>query len=197
MATETTTTTRRAMIAAIAAVPAIGIVGAMPALASPLIERAAWDRAEAAFRKVQAESQRLWAIHERADEMLENVEPKRPDHLFDQYGLHMDMTRADAEYWLAVYFGPQPDKIARFADELAAYQKATNECEAIHECERLFAEAQKLNPAYFAARKALLEIPAPDNKALLLKIELTVEAGSDELSDALVIDARRVLAGEA
>lgn len=203
MATHQYTPSRRTILAAFATAPAIGGIAASLAAIEPAeaatVDRRAWDRALAAFRKVDAVHDDLWGRWEAACEAMDESTPERVDRYFDEYKLGMSMSRDDVEFWLRSYVGRTGKRIdiARTADEFADYQRVHREARERFQTEQLYEAAKAHNAAYYRARDTLMAIAAPTVPALLVKIEIATTSLDDEHAESMLADARRLLARSA
>jgi hypothetical protein len=201
MTDKTNTATRRGVLVALAGTAAFaGTFGtAIAAPAEAATTSPEWERELAAFRKVEAAHDEIWSRWERAEELLSAAGPERIDRYFDDYKLGIGMKREAVVYRLKVYaasIGEDMD-IEGTADAFMTYQ---SECTAQREkfrTDAFFAAGKAHQPTFNRARDALMEIPAPNTAALLVKIEIAAASLDDDHAEAMLADARRLLGGRA
>jgi hypothetical protein len=207
-------TSRRALLAGLAIAP-IAVAAPAAAVARFAQERRAWDAAFAVYERTRWEFQRLCNVHSVLEEQL----PGRVDRYFDDLGLYIGAKREDAvsaarmALWrrefgttgLILY--PADARIqqeSRQAEILIEAERTADEFMAYQEhCER---ERERLGvddaddaasiygeTHYFPARDALMDVPAPDEAALLIKLMVALESLSDAHADSTLGDARRLV----
>lgn len=178
------------------ATAAVPIAGANLAKAT---DRSAWNAALSRYQRTNAEFERLWSLHDKAEVACERDCP-RVDRYFDAYKLGFGMGRDRVECFLRLYNTgarlngkPQLDTAAT-ADEFMAYQEHHQGIRKLHRVDAWEKEASDYGQAhYFPARTALMAVPAPDTDALLVKIGIAAEAYDDEFMECCYADAKRLL----
>jgi len=182
----------------------VAVAGATVALSAPTIaktlpaSRAAWDSAFAHWSIVQAKYDAVCDRFSAAEEAWGDAQP-RIDRYFDVYGLNTRMERGHVEGALQMYNtrqrvggGTQID-IQQVADEFGAYLKRSADLRRHLRVEEYWDRSEAYRPTYFEARDRLMNIPAPDLAALLVKIEIAAVSLDDEHADSMLTDARRLL----
>ncbi len=211
-------TTRREALTALALSAVAETVPAVAAAKSASVDRSAWDAEFARFQRVRAEYDRLCDAEATADEAAGESVP-REARFFDTYGLYMGDDREAAVRSITAAccsrdFGRQRGiplypkhereayeaKLAeinaeaeRVADEFMAYNARTKEAERLHRCKEWAEQRKAYLPRYLEAREALMALPAPDNAALLAKLEIAAESLTDDHAESALADARRLL----
>ncbi len=180
--------------------------------------RSAWDKEFARFQRVKAEYDRLCDAETAADEAAGEAVP-REARVFDAYGLYMGDRREAAVRSITAAccardFGRQRGiplypkhereayeaKLAeinaeaeRVADEFMTFKARAEEAKRRYRCKELAEQRKAYLPRYLEAREALMVLPAPDNAALLTKLEIAAESQTDEHAESALADARRLL----
>lgn len=155
----------------------------------------AWDEAFGRFAEIDAAFDEAIERHTAADEAAD-VEVPREDRFFDEYNLGMGMSRervldALRSYgWRAGEAVDEPAILAEFED----YQARVRAANKRHRVEELDAKVDELREPWREAREALMAVPAPDQAALLVKLEVALISGCDDHADSALADARRLLA---
>jgi hypothetical protein len=199
MATENATTSRRAVIAALAGTPLLVgtfAAGIGEAAASPAVDRTAWDRVFASYQRARARFDALCARWEAEDEARGEALPERVDRYFDDYRLGMGMNRETVLFWLRIYASNPAHSldVEATADEFMEYQRLNAEISSRFRVDELYQEMSDYLPAFNEARNAMMEVPAPDKAALLVKIENASISLCEDHAEATLADARRLLA---
>ena len=111
----------------------------------------------------------------------------------------MLMERGHIEGALAIYStrqrvtgGVQIDA-KQTADEFEAYRTRSADLRKAFRVEEYWNDSTAYRPTYFEARDRLMEVPAPDAAALLVKIEIAAVLLDDEHAETMLTDARRLL----
>lgn len=211
-----TMTRRTALSAAVAAATIAAAPASASIIAAPPVSVSsnAWNKALAEYQRAQAEHDRLWAAFNDAEERCGKACP-RVDHYFDEYKLGMGMKRETVLMNLTVELSRQRAKAfalldeagkreaclqiradcERIADEFMAYQardRATQERCRIDDLNEVAAEFGERH--YFPARERLMETPAPDTAALLVKMGIAAQSGDEDHMERCHADAVRLLA---
>ncbi len=181
------------------------------------VDRSVWDKEFARFQRVKAEYDRLCDAETAADDAAGEAVP-REARFFEQYGLYMGNDRKAAVRAIthACYrrdlgqrgypLYPQREREAfdakmaeinaeaeRVADEFITFKARTEEAKRRYRCKELAEQRSSYLPRYVEARDALIAVPAPDNAALLTKMEIAAESLDDEHAESALLDARRLL----
>lgn len=200
MASKTNNPTRRETLVGIALCGATAAIAPATALAlpAPNIDRNAWNVALAEYRQANAAFDEAIARHEQAEELAGAACPREGIY-FDEYNLGMGTSRErviSALGWYQVSSG-KPINAGQIADDFMAYQarhEATNKRFGV---KALDADANAQKPRYFAAREALMAVPAPDTDALLMKFQIATISLDDEFLESALADANRLLGKDA
>lgn len=141
---------------------------------------------------------KLCDAHDAADEAAEAALP-RVDGFFDEYRLGMSMKRDAVEFHLQLYNTrervagkPQID-IAATAEEFERYRREHEAIARRFRVKELDQRCQQCLPTYRSARDALMAVPAPDQAALLIKMEIATVPLDEEHAESALADARRLL----
>ena len=99
------------------------------------------------------------------------------------------------EFWLARYVTRTSKRtdIQKTADEFAVYQRRSAEISRSFQIEALWADVKVGLPIYVEAREGLMNVPAPHQAALLVKIEVAAESLDNRHAEIVLADARRLL----
>lgn len=210
-------TTRREALTALALTAAIGAAPTVALAKDVPVNRSVWDQAFARFQRVKAEYDRLCDAETAADEAAGETVP-REARFFDEYGLYMGDDREaavrsiTAACWTRDFGGrgiplyPRHEREAyeaklaeinaeaeRVADEFMTFKARAEEAKRRYRCKELAAQRSAYLPRYQEARDALMVVPAPDNGALLTKLEIATESLDNEHAESALADARRLL----
>lgn len=165
-------------------------------LERPNRQAIAFEVARTKYECAKAEYDRLWAIHNSAEESDDQDCP-RIDAYFDEYKLGIGMSRervVDALRWYALRSGKPVDVEAATA-EFMLYQARHKESRARHRIDELNDHARAYGEEhYFPAREALMALPATDTEGLLLKMEVAATWSDEPFVDSVFADVRRMLA---
>jgi hypothetical protein len=171
-----------------------------------------WEVAKTKYELAQDEFDRLWQLHYDAEESL----PERVDFYFDELKLGIGMRRDDARRAIITALsiqtfgnngGPKPgtdayeaklveiaDEANRIAAEFMAYQEDIQAERTRLRVEELRQDAIEYGEAhYFPARHALMQTPAPDFAALLVKMGIAARWADEPFVDSALADAKRLL----
>ena len=156
--------------------------------------RYAWDEALAEFRHVDVTFKALIDRHDAAQEAAAVAHP-RVGRYFDKYRLGMSMDRERVVYWLRCYELTTKTKVdvQATADEFMAYQLAAKEATDRFGVGRTDERVEEFRPVYFRTRDRLMAVRAPDNAALLVKIEMATTSLDEDHAESTLADARRLL----
>ena len=161
--------TRRGLLGAMAAAPALALP-VIPAMASTH----EWDAALAAHHDAEAVLRRAGVAHSRAQEAYF---AERPQH--NPYEGSVLLKGDTAESFNA-----------RLAKERYDREEADLVCRKRHRVDETEADLNAVCPASTDATRALLETPAPNMRAAILKLEIAAEEG--EGFDHVLADLRRL-----
>lgn len=165
-------------------------------LERPNRQAIAFEVARTKYECAKAEYDRLWAIHNAAEE-ADDQDCPRIDVYFDEYKLGMGMKRervVDALRCYAIRRG-EPLDVEATADEFMLYQARHKESRERHRIMELNDQAFAYGKDhYFPAREALMALPATDTEGLLLKMEIAATWCDEPLVDSVFADVRRMLA---
>lgn len=197
-----------------AAIPAVALLPT-PA-AGAVVDRTAWDRAVAELRCAEANLSRISPIHDAAFDAAEAMCPRRAE-FFSRYdlGCYADESRGRehnlAAAWLTIVrergiATPIQDptqsrevtsEARRVVDEFDAWRRRRDEAHAFHRCDEIDKQWEAAVDRVYDAREALLKSDAPDESALLLKLEILTKLmdGEQDLPHVkqLQTDAQRLL----
>lgn len=205
------------MMTALAAVPAVGLPAG--ALALVTTDRSAWDSALARYQHAKSTFDRLWEEASAAEESWDAACPREARY-FDKYNLGIGMNRerafSELRYQLCQRAGinglvispPQRRKeceakldaigkeAERIADEFMTYQQRHADTKRSCRVEETTDAAHDYGEQhFFPSREALMRLPAPDQAALLVKMEISTRSLDDEHAESTLADARRLLSG--
>ena len=175
--------TRRQLLGGMAVAAAVGAVPAM-ALAKG-VDRSAWNKVVAEFERAEAHCLQLGDACDAASDAGAIACPDRPE-FFSHYGMGCGWTRErnfEAARWAVIrehkarlgrplVYGEGlavAEEANRVVDDFDAWQAAHRE--AYREYDRLEPLFDKAVDERNSARQALFTTPAPDEAALLFKIE--------------------------
>lgn len=202
------------------ALAGIGIAGAVattPVAFAASPDRSAWNRAIARMEAAEAEERRTGAIMTAAHDAGEKACP-RQDHFFRRYNLGVGDSREKnfraAHMNIVIERTTASGRVLTFDEARQATADAYRIVDDFEtycaKSEAAFADYYRAEPIYDAAvarreaaREFVLTLPAPDEAALLRKLELlTVWLDEYDNEDkgrvnAVVSDARRILKGRA
>lgn len=209
---------RQAMnvMTAIAAVPAVGISKSAIAHVGP--DRRAWEQAYERFQRAKRESERLFGEHSAAEVAWDAACP-RESRFFDEFNLGIGIQRdrvldrvrhklGTQQGISGIVMSPPASRKAyeakldaisndarQITDHFMAYQDRHNETKSAFRVEELWQRATDFDDeCYFPARDELMRLPAPDEAALLVIMEVSCVSLDDEHAESVLADARRLLA---
>lgn len=208
-------TTRREALAGLATAAALGIIPSV-ALAKS-INRSAWDKAEAHWRTVDAEYTRRCAAHDSAHEAFHDELRRSEGNWFTggggglrsafRYGIDRDEALRCATWELCqAYAVAHPGRrqtgtelkamnaeADRIADEFMAHQERKEALSRRYLVEELERERKAYYPTFDSARYALMDVPAPDFAAAMVKVEIAFDTTEWRHEQAVLSDLRRLV----
>lgn len=178
-----------------------GVSAATPAAGAAIAkaaDRSAWNTALAHYQRAHAEFERLWSMHEAAENACERECP-RIASFFDKDKLGIGMSRERVierlrfNHWATGEAGDE-GALRQRADEFMAYQEHHERVRKLHRVDEWEEQASAYGKAhYFPARAALMAVPAPDTDALVVKIGIAAGAYEDDFVKSCHTDAKRLL----
>ena len=160
------------------------------------MSRASWDAAFASYSEANRQFDEAIDRHTEAEEAASAVCP-REDEYFDTYRLGIGMNRERVVSALQLYNASRVEQdridVNSIAEGFMALQQrhvAANQKFRVNDLDEAVAA---LSPAFMATRDALMLLPAPDQSALLAKIEIAFRSLDYDHAESALADAKRML----